>query len=76
MHPADKGFLIKSSGYDPSRPFDREESLFAEARQGLDKLRARASEAEGEEGDGLQMMDEDQAEEKSDDDEQDDKEDG
>ncbi|WWD17236.1 hypothetical protein CI109_101674 [Kwoniella shandongensis] len=48
--PLDKAYLSKSAGYNPDKPWDREEALFEEARQDQEKLRRVQS--EGLEGKG------------------------
>lgn len=37
---ADNQYLRKSAGYDPNRPWDKEEALFAEAKRDMLRLRA------------------------------------
>ncbi|WWC70069.1 uncharacterized protein I206_104015 [Kwoniella pini CBS 10737] len=37
--PIDKEYLTKSAGYDPTKPWDKEEALFEEAKYDADKLR-------------------------------------
>ncbi|KAK8864463.1 hypothetical protein IAR55_001712 [Kwoniella newhampshirensis] len=68
--PLDKAYLSKSAGYDPDKPWDREEALFEEARQDQQKLRTVQSDGLGleegvreeQEGDDGMM---DEADEKS-----------
>jgi hypothetical protein len=36
----DNHYLMKSAGYDPDRPWDKEEALFAEAKRDMTRLRA------------------------------------
>ena len=36
----DNTYLMKSAGYDPDRPWDKEEALFAEAKRDMKRLRA------------------------------------
>jgi transcription factor TFIIIB component B'' len=36
----DNTYLRKSAGYDPDRPWDKEEALFAEARRDMNRLKA------------------------------------
>ena len=45
----DKGYLAKSAGYDDQRAWDREEALFAEARQDVEKLKGIVSAEYGQE---------------------------
>jgi hypothetical protein len=37
---ADQKFLEKSVGYNPDRPWDREEALFAEMKEDVERLKA------------------------------------
>ncbi|WWC62036.1 uncharacterized protein I303_104624 [Kwoniella dejecticola CBS 10117] len=49
--PIDKEYLTKSAGYDPTKPWDKEEALFEEAKSDADKLR-RMDSMRPEEGEG------------------------
>jgi transcription factor TFIIIB component B'' len=51
----DQQYLVKAAGYDADRPFDREEALFAEARDDVERLRQIVDTAYDEEdgGDGM-----------------------
>lgn len=50
-HLSDPAYLIKTIGYDPRRPFDREQELFAEAKADMERLKKLDSMVpEGEEG--------------------------
>jgi transcription factor TFIIIB component B'' len=37
---SDNGYLMKSAGYDPDRPWDKEEALFAEAKRDMARIQA------------------------------------
>jgi hypothetical protein len=69
---SDNGYLVKSAGYDPDRPWDKEEALFAEAKRDMDRIKAEdrgaifdeygnlVGEAVGEADEGSQMGDGDE----------------
>ncbi|WRT66436.1 uncharacterized protein IL334_003392 [Kwoniella shivajii] len=64
--PMDKAYLSKSAGYDPLKPWDKEQALFEEAKNDADKLRRMDSERpeglqeieEGNEEEGAEHVDE------------------
>jgi hypothetical protein len=45
---ADNKYLSKSAGYDPDRPWDKEEALFAEAKRDMDAAITATKEDRGE----------------------------
>jgi transcription factor TFIIIB component B'' len=60
-HLSDPAYLIKTIGYDPRRPFDREQELFAEAKADMERLKKLDSmvpEGEGGEEEGHEQEDE------------------
>jgi hypothetical protein len=69
---SDNGYLVKSAGYDPDRPWDKEEALFAEAKRDMARMKAEdrgaifdengdiVGEAVGEADEGSQMGDGDE----------------
>jgi hypothetical protein len=54
----DNHYLTKSAGYDPDRPWDKEEALFAEAKRDMDRLKQEdRGEVIGEADEGSQVGD-------------------